>query len=116
MLCTPSFKVVDVSQGPLFAERKTLDNPEVESEPVAVTEAWETYQPFVPFEALISNPSVGGMVSTWAEKTSISELSPHEESAQKVKSFVPSFNGMLQFASGQVKVCPLSEPSMARML
>ena len=93
-----------------------LDSPEVESEPVAVREAGETYQPFSPFEALMSNPSVGGIVSTFAEKEPITELSPQDESAQKVRVLFPSFNGTLQFDPEQAKICPLTDPSMARML
>ena len=106
---------MDDSHGPLFAESKTLDKPDVESEPVAVTDVWETYQPFVPFEALMSNPSVGGIVSTSAERDPISEVSPQDESAQKVNSLFPSPSGILQVSPEHAKYCPLSEPSMARM-
>jgi hypothetical protein len=45
----------------------------------------------------------------------IVELSPYDDNAQKVKLLLPSFSGTLQVEFEQAKVCPLREPSMARI-
>ena len=100
----------------MSTERKTLDKPEVESEPVAVREVGETYQPFDPLVVVMFKPNVGRTVSTFAEKVPMLELSPHEDKAQKVKSLFPSFKDTLQLSPEQAKVCPFNEPSTARML
>ena len=112
----PSFKVAeDCHVPPLSLESNTLDKPEVESEPVAVTTTGETYQLFRPFDPLTSKPTSGETVSALAVKLPISELSPHDDNAQKVKLLSPSFNGMAQLEPEQPKVCPFNEPSIAKM-
>ena len=85
MLYIPSLSVVEEIPAPLSTERNTLDKPEVESEPMAVIVAGETYQPFDPLAAIMSKLRAGETVSTFAEKVPICELSPHEDNAQKEK-------------------------------
>ena len=46
----------------------------------------------------------------------IRELSPKEESAQYEKLLLPWFKGKLQLEFIHAKVCPLKEPSIAKML
>ena len=93
-----------------------LDRPEVTSDPVAVRFVGDTNQPFVPFEPLRSSPTDGETVSTLAVEVPIVELSPYEDNAQKEKLLLPSFKGTLQLLPEQAKTCPLSEPSIARMV
>ena len=58
----------------------------------------------------------GGWLSTLPLAVPIRELSPHDESAQSLKSFCPSRSGTSQDEPGQANVMPLRVPSMARML
>lgn len=113
---TPSLRVVEAVHAPPLTDNKTLDNPDVESEPMAVTVVEETYQVFVPFEPMTSRPTFGDIVSTLAERVPISELSPYEDNAQKVRSLLPSFKGTSQAEPEQANACPFNEPSTARML
>ena len=69
-----------------------------------------------PLEPLTPMLTFGTTVSTLAVNVPSMELSPNDESAQKVKALLPSFNGTLQFAPEQLKGCPFSVPSIAVML
>jgi hypothetical protein len=57
--CTPSFNVADDCHAPLSTDTNAPAKPEVESEPVGVIVTWDLYQPFDPFEPLMSKPTFG---------------------------------------------------------
>ena len=92
-----------------------LANPEVASEALPLKETGVRYQPFDPAVPLNVPVIVGCCESTLAFTVPIVELSPYDDNAQKVKLLLPSFSGTLQVEFEQAKVCPLLEPSMARI-
>ena len=83
---------------PLSTESKALNKPEVESEPVAVRVVGETNQPFVPFEPLMSSPTFGETVSTFAEGA--------EETIQRLPELVLMAGSILSFLAATLPATP----------
>ena len=93
-----------------------LARPEVASDAEPLKETGLRYQPFAPVVPENVPVILGNFESTLVDKDPISDVSPHEESAQYVKLLLPSPNGTLHVVPAQAKDCPFNVPSMARML
>ena len=87
--------------------------PDPLSEADADNPTGEIYQPWLPAVPLAIPFTSGGVVSTFADRDPIRELSPQDDSAQNVKSFCPCAREMLCVAPEFENPTPLRVPSMA---